>query len=68
MTNKTIYGAITAIGLKGANVTLTIKASREDIQIDELKAYIDRDMEIIIHDTQTELDEFADKEETGGKD
>ena len=68
MTNKTIYGAITSIGLKGSNATLTIKAEIGDIRIDEIKAYLDKNMEFIIHDPQTDLDEFKDEEETGGKD
>ena len=64
MTNKTIKGAISSIGLKGSNIIITIKAEIGDIRIDELKAYLDKNLELIIHDPQTDLDEFKGEEES----
>jgi len=61
MANKTIKGAITGIGLKGSTTTITIKTESEDIRVDEIKAIIDKNTEFVIHDPQTDLDEFGEE-------
>ena len=68
MTNKTIKGAITSINLKGSTATIILKAEIQDVAIDEIKELMDINLELIIHDSQASLDEFADEEESGGKD
>jgi tetrahydromethanopterin S-methyltransferase subunit B len=68
MNKLTIKGTIPSFSDKNSIVKLSIEVSDEKINLDELKRLLDKELVISLDDSQTNLDEFPEEEEPGGKD
>lgn len=69
MNKLIIKGSIPSFSDKDETVKLSIEVNHEKIKLDDLKRLLNKELVITLNDSQTNLDEFADEEESkGGED
>ena len=67
MTEVKIKGTIPSFTDKSNVIKLFIELDDNTLSLDALKELLDKELVITLNDPQTNLNEFAEEEETGGE-